>query len=359
MFLGIRDLVHARGRFTLIGAVVALITLLLVMLTGLTGGLGAQNTSALERLDPQRYIFAGSGPDPASAEVSFTDSQITGAMLRDWENVEGVGELTPLGTTQTRLEAGGASSVAVLGLPAGSQIPGGGTVGEGVTLSGSIAEEQGIQAGDTVTLGGREVEVLGTTGDEYYSHSPVVWVDTDTWAQVAHVGEDVVGTVLMADGDLNGGQWDEVAAERGAVAVSTGDAFAGLPAYSSEQGSLVTMQGFLYAISALVTISFLTVWTIQRTRDLSILRALGASGRYLLRDALGQAAVILAFGTIVGALVGWALGALAGQAVPFELSVLNVLGPAAGIWLLGILGAFFATRKVSRVDPMIALGGTA
>lgn len=352
MFLGIRDLVHARGRFTLIGAVVALITLLLVMLTGLTGGLGAQNTSALERLDPQRYIFAG-------GEVSFTDSQVTGEMLRDWAEVAGVGELTPLGATQTRLEAGGAASVAVLGLPVGTPIPGGGIVGEGVILSGSIAEEQGIRVGESVTLGGREVPVLGTTGDEHYSHSPVVWADTGTWAQVAHVGEDVLGTVLMAEGDLSGGRWEEVATARDAVAVDTTGAFAGLPAYSSEQGSLVTMQGFLYAISALVTISFLTVWTIQRTRDLSILRALGASGRYLLRDALGQAAVILALGTLVGALLGWGFGTLAGQAVPFELSTLNVLGPAAGIWLLGILGAFFATRKVSRVDPMIALGGTA
>lgn len=42
MFLGIRDITHAWGRFTLIGTVVGLITLLLVMLTGLTGGLGAQ-----------------------------------------------------------------------------------------------------------------------------------------------------------------------------------------------------------------------------------------------------------------------------------------------------------------------------
>ena len=36
MYLGLRDIVAAKGRFTLITSVVALITLLLVMLTGLT-----------------------------------------------------------------------------------------------------------------------------------------------------------------------------------------------------------------------------------------------------------------------------------------------------------------------------------
>ena len=46
MYLSVRDLVFARGRFALIGGVVALITLLLVLLTGLTDGLGGRNTSA-------------------------------------------------------------------------------------------------------------------------------------------------------------------------------------------------------------------------------------------------------------------------------------------------------------------------
>ena len=96
MFLGIRDLIHARGRFSLIAAVVGLITLLLVMLTSLTGGLGAQNTSALTSLDPDRVVFS-------SEEPSFTDSQVTAADVAAWETVAGVEEVRPLGTLQTRL----------------------------------------------------------------------------------------------------------------------------------------------------------------------------------------------------------------------------------------------------------------
>ena len=73
MFLSLRDLRFARGRFALIGSVVAMITLLVVMLTGLTDGLGRQSTSALEALEAPRIVLAAGsdGEDP-----SYSDSRI-------------------------------------------------------------------------------------------------------------------------------------------------------------------------------------------------------------------------------------------------------------------------------------------
>ena len=341
MFLALRDIAYARGRFALMTGVVALITLLLVMLSGLTGGLGKQNTSALEALNPDGVIFS-------SEEPSFTESSFDESDLADYTDV------TPLGAGQTRLETQDetAAGVAVFGLPAGTKVS---EVNltvpeEGLAASQEILDETGISVGDTVALGGQEFPITDVVDTSFYSHSPVLWASTETWNQVAHAGEGVVGTVLMTkDPEAPGNE----------EAVSLKESFKGLASYSSEQGSLVTMQGFLYAISALVTVAFLTVWTIQRTRDLSILRALGAAGRYLLKDALGQAAVILAVGVGTGAFVGWLLGLLASQALPFELSVSTILIPAAGIWILGILGALLATRKVSKTDPMLALGGNA
>ncbi|MGV0435788.1 FtsX-like permease family protein [Corynebacterium mastitidis] len=81
------------------------------------------------------------------------------------------------------------------------------------------------------------------------------------------------------------------------------DSFGGLAAYQSERGSLLSIQGLLYGISALVILAFLSVWTIQRTRDIAVLRALGASRGYVLRDSLGQAALVLSAGPPWGR--GW------------------------------------------------------
>ncbi|NEK71184.1 MAG: ABC transporter permease, partial [Xanthomonas perforans] len=57
MYVAWRDLRFARGRFALIGAVVALITLLVGFLSGLTGGLAAQNVSAVLALPADRLVL--------------------------------------------------------------------------------------------------------------------------------------------------------------------------------------------------------------------------------------------------------------------------------------------------------------
>ena len=107
----------------------------------------------------------------------------------------------------------------------------------------------------------------------------------------------------------------------------------------------------------MVVVSFLTVWTIQRTRDIAVLRALGASRGYLVRDSLGQAAVVLLVGVLAGAVVGAGIGAAASTVVPFTLSPTTALLPAAGVFALGVGGSLLALRRVSSVDPLLALGG--
>lgn len=364
MFVGWRDILFAKGRFALICATVALITLLLVMLTGLTGGLGSQNTDALEKMSADRFVFE---PSNVGGAASFTDSQITGQTLATWQRADGVISATPVGVSTGRLEGKRAVSMTVLAAPAGSDLMGevsplreGSLPQQGqVLLPASTAQDAGVQVGDTVSFGGSELTVSGIAEDSFYSHTLAGWVTTATWQQLTHQhileGADaVLGTVLVVKGSAD---FDALAASTATTAQGTRQAFSALPAYRSENSSLLTMQGFLYGISALVIVSFLMVWTIQRTRDIAIMRALGASRAFLTRDALAQTALVMAVGVAVGALAGFGLGALARGTVPFQLTALTVLAPAAGVWALGIAGGLIALRRVATVDPMIALGG--
>lgn len=397
MFLALRDIVSARGRFSLISFVVGLITVLLVMLTGLTGGLAKHNTSALEALAPERYVFT-------SEEPSFQESQVTTSDVQEWQElVDADSQVTPLGTAQTRLEAGSAMGVAVLGLPAGTKVPapvvsGAGAAGteiagatatgaateaeadsaasqevqetqeavvaeDGIVVSQEIVAEAGVQPGETVEIGGVEQPVRAVVADEHYSHQPVVWASTQVWQQISRAHDDVVGTVLAVDtrdrhaGALRDEEWQDAENQTGDSAATVEDSFSGLAAYQSEQASLQLIQMLLYAISALVTVAFLSVWTIQRSRDLSVLRALGASPGYVWKDALGQAAVVVGIGVVLGAGVGWAAGVWAGGSVPFDLQWTTIVVPAAGIWVLGMCGALVATRRVKKIDPASALEG--
>ncbi|MDK8846872.1 ABC transporter permease [Corynebacterium sp. MSK297] len=395
MFLALRDIVSARGRFSLISFVVGLITVLLVMLTGLTGGLAKHNTSALEALAPERYVFT-------SDEPSFQESQVTTSDVQEWQElVDADSQVIPLGTVQTRLEAGSAMGVAVLGLPAGTKVPapvvsGAGAAGseiagataadaaaeadsaasqeqqeaqeavlgeDGIVLSREIVSEAGVQPGEMVEIGGAEQPVTAVVEDEHYSHQPVVWASTQVWQQISRAHDDVVGTVLAVDtrdrhaGALRDEEWQDAENQTGDSVATVEDSSSGLAAYQSEQASLQLIQVLLYAISALVTVAFLSVWTIQRSRDLSVLRALGASPAYVWKDALGQAAVVVGIGVVLGAGVGWAAGVWAGNSVPFDLRWTTIVVPAAGIWVLGMCGALVATRRVKKIDPASALEG--
>jgi putative ABC transport system permease protein len=112
----------------------------------------------------------------------------------------------------------------------------------------------------------------------------------------------------------------------------------------------------LFGISSLVVGAFFAVWNIQRRPDLAVLKALGATNRMLVRDALGQALVVLVVGVTVGLSVTVLAGSLAGAALPFLLSPWTTLLPAVALTTLGLAGAAVATRPVTHIDPLLALG---
>jgi putative ABC transport system permease protein len=137
--------------------------------------------------------------------------------------------------------------------------------------------------------------------------------------------------------------------------VTLSDARSAVGSFSAENGSLLTIQAFLIVISALVVGAFFTVWTISRSGDVAVLMALGASTTYLLRDAVGQAALVLMAGVGLGSGLATA-GALAVRDVlPVVVDVPTTVLPAAGLVLFGLAGAVAAIVRITRVDPHAAL----
>lgn len=399
MFLAIRDIRFAKGRFALMGGVVALVTVLLVLLSGLTAGLGDQSTSAIGKLgtgQPDSASGAGTPSRPVDSIVfgapgtneptaSFTESEVTAAQVDSWQHVAGVDRAEALGISQSRLQGGdgGTTNVAVFGVADGGQLAPA-PVGAGAVVIGStVAADLSLEVGDTATVGGTDLTVTAVVADQWYSHTGVVWTALPTWAEVAHLapagggagsapgsapapgtapgsgpGNLPVATVIAVT-YKEGAVVDETAANALARTVSTSrtGSFQALGSYKSENGSLMLMQAFLYGISALVIVAFLTVWTVQRTRDIAVLKALGASGGYVLRDAIAQAALVLLAGAGLGGAIGLLGGFAAAQAAPFLITPATTLLPVLGIVALGLAGAALAVRRVTAVDPLIALGG--
>ncbi|MGV9299512.1 ABC transporter permease [Amycolatopsis sp. NPDC003676] len=333
MFVAWRDLRFAKGRFALMGTVVVLMTLLVGLLSGLTAGLAAQSTSAITGLKADHLVFA----EPGTGSLSFGQSTVTREQADQYARVPGVTSAEPIAIS-TASAAVGERTATLAAFGVQNSKPG------TAVLSTGAADALKAHEGDQLTLQGQKVTVAAINGDASYSHLPVVWTHlAGPNATVLAVTTDKSADLAAADARL------------GTRTVTKDDALSAIGSYSAENGSLQLMRGFLFVISALVIGAFFTVWTIQRSRDIAVLKALGATTKYLLRDALGQVVVLLVGGTALGTGLAAALGAVASGTVPFVLSAGTLLGPAAVLVVLGVLGAALAVRRITSVDPLTAL----
>ncbi|WP_342774427.1 ABC transporter permease [Actinocorallia herbida] len=336
--------------------VITLITLLVGLLSGLAAGLERQNVSAITGLPADRIAFAAPAGDRAPA---YADSAVTAGQWWRWSGTPGVTRAEPLGITTTRAASGGSTTaVSAFGVRPGSPLAPG-AVGEGTAvLSATAARDLGAGPGDMFSLAGTDLVVAAVRGDAHFSHVPVVWVGLTAWRRAAPPtsgGERPFATVIALR-TSSGTDVDAADLAAGTSTVAKDDSLRAIGSYSSENGSLGLMRIFLFVISALVVGAFFSVWTIQRGGDIAILKALGASTGRLLADALGQASVLLAGGVLAGTGLALAAGTLVAGAVPFVLSPATVLAPAAVTVGLGLLGAALSVRRITSVDPLIALG---
>lgn len=368
MFVAWRELRHARGRFALISAVVALITLLVGFLAGLTGGLAGQNISAVLALPGDRLVLSKS--DDGSS--SFAASSISDAATKTWQDASGIDTVTAVGITQARAALADAANdtetrdttgIAVFGLPTDlaeahrteltELVP---DASDQIVLSEPAAESLNAAKGETVQIAGIDYTVADIATDLHYSHTPIAVVDSGAWHELSvRLGGTGDPTLLTVSGE-QGTNFDAIAADTGTSADTALMSLTALESFKSEIGSLGLMIALLFGISALVVGAFFTVWTIQRAGDIAVLKALGATTRSLVRDALGQAAIVLIIGIGIGLLAVVGLGLLAANVLPFELSLLTTALPAVIMAALGLAGAAFALRTVTKADPLTALG---
>jgi len=355
VFVAWRDLRFARGRFALIASVVALITLLVGFLAGLTGGLASQNISVVLALPGDKIVLQ----HPVQGPVSFSDSTIDAATVTTWRAAAGVTSVVRLGITQGRAVSDGQPvAVALFGVRHGAEqtsltrlAP---AHDDEVGLSTGAADQLGVHDGDQVSIAGRTYTVTAVGGDLWYSHTPAVAMSPSAWSIADKaLGGTGQATALAVDGSPD---WDAVAAATHTTASTHLRSLTALDTFKSEIGSLGLMIAMLFGVSALVVGAFFTVWTMQRSGDIAVLKALGATTRSLVRDALGQASIVLIAGIGTGLLIVVGLSALAPSSLPFLLSPLTTLAPAAVMALLGLAGAAFALRSVTHADPLTALG---
>lgn len=98
------------------------------------------------------------------------------------------------------------------------------------------------------------------------------------------------------------------------------------------------------------------MWTVQRTQEIGLVKALGASTGYLIRDALSQALILMTGSIAIGLIISFSAGAWIGTTrASFILIPADVFRSVVMLLIAGMIGAAASVRRIGRVDPIIAL----
>ena len=119
--------------------------------------------------------------------------------------------------------------------------------------------------------------------------------------------------------------------------------------------------GAIAAISLLVgSIGILTMMWIsvnERTSEIGLSKALGATPRQILSLYLAEAAILSTSGGVAGLLIGMGLAALLSVVgIPTHIPPAFVAMALAVSLAVGLLSGILPARRAARLDPVVALG---
>jgi putative ABC transport system permease protein len=189
---------------------------------------------------------------------------------------------------------------------------------------------------------------------------PIAYVNLREWRSLTYSdpGSDRFSAVAL---NLpHGFDGSTITRRTGTDLLTKQEAYDGSPGYKAEMSTMSLIRFFLLLISALVVGAFFTVLIVERKAQIGLLRAMGASGLYVIRDGVGQMALIQLAATAAGGGAGiLVILALEGGPVPVSLSLGGILVASLMIAVAGLAGTLVSIRRVSRIEPALAISEAA
>ncbi len=239
-----------------------------------------------------------------------------------------------------------------------------------VVLGDEIVEElfgEGAEIiGETVRIDARTFRIVGVAYEDSSAYIPL------TTAQKVMFGQDhvdsisvavtstelvestmsVIEELLLLEHEIDDPELADFNVRSSQTFVET---------ISSVTGTLTTLLSGIAAISLLVggigIMNIMLVTVTERTKEIGLLKAIGAKRKDILTQFLIEAIVLTMFGGLIGMLLGGGIAYVASSVmnIPFVVSISSVLlafGVSAGV---GITFGWYPANKASRLNPIDAL----
>lgn len=370
MFLALKELKHNKTRFLMIAIIFVLISWLVFILSGLGNGLSTLAASTFKTMKADYVVFEQGSK--SSMSKSLLSNELT-AKLTEMPNVSAA---SPMGTIMASAIKGNSAAnedkvdIAIIGIDPGSFLEPAILEGVGLTsgnmtkvIVNTTMKDEGFNLGDTFKLDGstESLTIAGFVQNQTYNHVSAVFIHLTEWRKLAFAAPgsdkgvtDPVNAIMLQGNDIDPKAINEEL--QGIDTVTRAAAVQGMPGYKEENGTIMMMLAFLLAISAFVLGVFFFVFTMQKTNQFGIMKAIGAKNGFLGKAVVSQVFILSLSSIIVGILLTYGTAAIMPKGMPFMLNIRLVFTYSIVLLVISLLSSLVSVRTISRIDPLKALG---
>jgi putative ABC transport system permease protein len=225
----------------------------------------------------------------------------------------------------------------------------------GTALSGPgqivIDDSLGYRVGETVPLGELQLTVVGMVhGASILAGTPTAFVSLGDSQTLLTQDKPIISAILT---DAPRDSFSSLAGTRAVSRSSIRDDAMRL--LKDAQKTISMIMAMLWGVAALIVGSAVYLSALERTRDMAVMKATGASTASLAGGILLQALIV----SVIAALIGAVLAVFLAPVFPMNVEI-----PMFGFVLLGIVAIVVAAlaslaglRKAVGVDPAVAFAG--
>jgi putative ABC transport system permease protein len=237
--------------------------------------------------------------------------------------------------------------------------------------NGVFAAQAGLKVGDTVRLstptGQKEYQIVAIAGDYLNAKIMTAYISQANLQRDFRKSEDIFIQVNLAPGA------DQARVEQKMKAIledypqfklvsGKGYFEENKQLFNSNFAIYFVLLGVLALPSLIALLNTLAIGVIERTREIGMLRAIGATRRQVRRMVIAESLLLAAIGTAFGLLAGLYLGyvmvlglSVGGYPVTYAFPYAGLLAAIAIGLIFGVLAALVPARQAARMEIVHAL----